>query len=202
MYVCNLTSLSVSPNTTSPKDKDPADVVQGVSPRYHLPCRTSSNSPECAAPYVSGPGKSCVCPAANKCGGKCYSGPTITCAGVCYVASDYTCPSQNPNPNPIPVDKKDKAVPRRRSEIPFGRCSFGQELCPVATSAGYECVNTISDMESCKSIGTHTPCHELTFRWRMRTRVQRYRQTRTRLYRHPQRRRGHVQPRSMSSPVM
>ena len=100
------------------------------------------------------------------------------------------------------MDKKDKAVPRRRSEIPFGRCSFGQELCPVATSAGYECVNTISDMESCKSLRNHPPRHRLTIRWRMRTRVQRYRQTRTRLYRHPKRRRGHVQPRSMSSPIM
>ena len=111
-----------------------------------------SNSSECTAPYIPGPNKSCVCPAANLCGGKCYSGPTITCSGTCYLASAYTCPSNNPNP--IPRDMIEKAVPRRRSEIPFGRCSFGQELCPVTTSAGYECVNTISDIESCKSFSS------------------------------------------------
>jgi hypothetical protein len=148
MYVCNSTYSSVSPNTTSPMARVPTDAVQGVS-RFHTSVQTLPNLIGCIAPYVTGPGKSCVCPTANLCGGKCYSGPTITCSGTCYLASEYTCPSNNPNP--LPRDKIEKAVPRRRSEIPFGRCSFGQELCPVATSAGYECVNTISDMESCMS---------------------------------------------------
>lgn len=126
-----------------------ASAVPEVSYTFASFLRFSTDNIECVAPYVNGPGKSCVCPTANMCGGKCYSGPTITCSGTCRLASEYTCPTNILNP--VPVDKIEPVVPRRRSEIPFGRCSFGQELCPVATSAGYECVSTISDMESCTS---------------------------------------------------
>jgi len=80
------------------------------------------------------------------CGGKCLSGPALLCGGTCHLASETVCSSGSPQPKVIEYQEV-----KRRSAIPFGRCSYGQELCPVATSSGYECVNTFSDMESCTS---------------------------------------------------
>jgi hypothetical protein len=168
--VCRPTCLSASPSTTShlviQESTDAAQEVSLCVQHAGVP----SDLIECTAPYIPGPGKTCVCPAANLCGGKCFDGPAATCGGTCYLASGFTCQSNKPVPNPV----NQGSPGRRRSEIPFGRCSFGQELCPVATSSGYECVNTISDMESC-TYHISSPVRKLTNRWRLRSLFQRYR---------------------------
>jgi len=100
----------------------------------------------CKAPFIPGPGNSCVCPSANKCGKLCLSGPALLCDGSCHLASTHICKSGSPQPIPVVPNM----VPIKRS-MPYGRCGYEQEHCPVASSAGWECVNTKTDMESCKS---------------------------------------------------
>lgn len=97
---------------------------------------------ECALNYVDDGYGNCVCPTANQCGTTCLSGPAISCNDQCLLAAEYTCPSGIP-----------KAVNVEKRRHMSGECgAYGHEMCAVAGSSGYECINTMVDLESCKSI--------------------------------------------------
>ncbi|KAI9635284.1 uncharacterized protein MKK02DRAFT_43966 [Dioszegia hungarica] len=119
------------------------DACPANKPQTHtLPSGSTICVAACPAPKVRQPDGSCALPACpptqtrptpdGDCG---CTDAEILCGGICKPKATFTCQSG------VPVPKT-----RKRSRY---ECQAGKTYCPSVTGLGWECVDTMNDIESC-----------------------------------------------------